>query len=392
MAAFTTSHLPPETELVLLLCRIPIADDSLDRILSLFAHRLDWDAVLRRAAGWEVEAVVCLNLRTLCDAAIPASVLRMAADREREIRALTLARTLVTVSLSDQFQRAGIETLVMKGPAIGVAAYGDPSLRPFADMDLLVRRDDLPAARELLLSLGYRPEYAMAHEPSLVAGQHALEFSDSRTKVELHWALLERHLRLEISTSDLWSASRWIPCAGGAIRVLAPEYLFLFLCAHGAKHEWERLRWICDVAHLMRKLEPDTVRTVLRLAARTHSKRLLALALRLAHDILGVRQFQFSEEALVPESDTRRLMETVRGRLRLDVNAVFAPDIFSRRPPGLAPLVFWAKTRERVVDRVACVAQVLFVPTIADEGPPALRWARRPLRLAARVLRGSATA
>jgi hypothetical protein len=383
-----TSHLPPETELVMLLCRSPIADDTRDRILALLARQVDWNGFLRHTAGWEVEAIVCSNLRGQFAEAIPPTAVRAVAERERESRARTLARSLVTVSLAAKFERHGIATLVLKGPAVGVAVYGDPSLRPFADIDLLVKREDLPAARDLLLSLGYRPEYASSHEPSLIGDQHALEFSDSRTKVELHWALLERHLRLEISAKELWSAALRVPCTGGSIRVLAPEHLFLFLCAHGAKHEWERPRWICDVAQLLQRLEPDTAARILDIAARTHSRRLVALALRLARDILGVALFPFREEALVPESDTRRLVEVVRQRARLtDAHSRSAPDMFSRLDPGLGPLVFWARTRERVVDRIACVAHVLLVPTVADEGPHALRWARRPLRLAVRLLR-----
>src|SRR5207244_11975507 len=43
-----------------------------------------------------------------------------------------------------------------------------------------------------------------------------------------------------------------LPLGGTLVRTLSAEHLLLVLCAHGAKHCWERLGWICDVAELLR--------------------------------------------------------------------------------------------------------------------------------------------
>ena len=34
--------------------------------------------------------------------------------------------------------------------------------------------------------------------------------------------------------------------------VMAPEELLIILCVHGSKHAWERLKWVVDVAELLR--------------------------------------------------------------------------------------------------------------------------------------------
>ena len=41
----------------------------------------------------------------------------------------------------EQFARAGIQSLLVKGPLVSVLAYGDPAVRSYVDLDLLVRRE-----------------------------------------------------------------------------------------------------------------------------------------------------------------------------------------------------------------------------------------------------------
>ena len=389
-----TTHLPTETELVLLLCRTPIAARATVRVSALLAQPVDWDALFHRAAVWELEAVVFSNLRCVFGEAIPLKVLELVTDLERQSRAHTLARTLVTVDLAAKFDAHGIDSLVLKGPAVGVAAYGDPSLRSFDDIDLLVRRQDLERARDLLTTIGYARQYEPSHESFLIDQHHALEFSNSRTRVELHSALLERYLRLTIPENDLWNGDLRIQCAGGTLRVLAQHHLFLFLCAHGAKHEWERPRWIRDIAQLLQMLDAAAAARILDLAERTHAKRLVALGLRLARDMFDADISLFPDSRLVPESGTRRLVDLVLGRAGLVEAAPSrtASGRLLRHDPNIGPLIFWAAARERNIDKIACIARVLLVPTLSDEGPRALRWASRPLRLAARFFRRSARA
>jgi len=388
-----TAYLTPETELVLSLCRTSISAKAAARVRTLLAQPMDWDALLRRAEGWELEAVVFSNLRSVFGEAIPPEVLETVTDLERQSRARTLARTLITVDLASKFEAQGIDTIVLKGPAIGATAYGDPSLRSFEDIDLLVRRRDMERARAMVMTIGYKRQYEPSHESFLIDQHHALEFSDSRTRVELHSALVERYLRLKIHESDLWSGSLRVQCAGGSLRVLAQHHLFLFLCAHGAKHEWERPRWIRDIAQLVSKLDSAGAGEILELAERTHALRLVSLGVRLASAMFNADVSAFPGERLVPGADTRALVELVMARAGLLKAAPHGVSTrIARYDPNIGPLIFWVAARERPIDKIACVAHVLLVPTVSDDGPRALRWASRPIRLAARLFWGVARA
>jgi putative nucleotidyltransferase-like protein len=63
--------------------------------------------------------------------------------------------------LADAFDDAGIEYAVLKGPALAHTVYREPCLRPFGDLDLLVRSEDYDGASALLTRIGHarsRPE------------------------------------------------------------------------------------------------------------------------------------------------------------------------------------------------------------------------------------------
>ncbi|HYN80874.1 MAG TPA: nucleotidyltransferase family protein [Gemmatimonadaceae bacterium] len=379
----------PETALVIALSRIPIRDAARQRVHRLVGEGIDWEAVLTLATQWQVEPAVFGNLGSELLEAMPAAVLSRAAELEKLSRAYAISRTLILTQLVKSLDRAGVPSIVLKGPAVAIAAYDDYSRRTFADADLLVRRRDLIRARDLVLSRGYSARYRPERENGLIAGQHALEFSDSRTSVELHWTLLSRHLRFNLDVDDLWSHAVVTPCMDSQMRVLAPEHLFLYLCAHGAKHEWRIFRWVCDIAQLADRLTPTQAERVMGLANDAHAKRLLALGLRLVREMFGEEGSPFPPAAFGSERETARLVALVRARLTSE--AVASSGLVPRRMAHIhhymEPLAFWLLSRERMSDRLACSAQFFFVPAAGDSSRGQLQRVFRPVRLAAKAIR-----
>lgn len=386
----------PVEDLVLALTRTPFREDRLHAIRAavnemtawdaFFSQAVAWDAFFLQAAAWEVEPVVMSNLRTHFSDTLAEPILKRAAVREQHARAEALSRTLVLVDLANRFTYRRIDLIILKGPAVAVAAYGNPSLRTFADIDLLVRKQDLTSARDLLLALGYTRDYSPSSEQQLISDQHALEFSRENIKVELHWALLEKHLRFDISEAELWSTSRLVPCAGAELRVLGPAHLFMFLCAHGTKHEWERIRWICDIVQLSERLDSGEADAVLALAERANAKRILELALRVARDVIGEINGPFVSRVPFSDPKAAQLAAHVLMRLGLTEKRDSRADWTARLDFRLRPLIFWARSRERRIDQVATVARVFFIPTENDSGAGLFAWISRPLRLGRRAL------
>ena len=377
----------PESELLLILCRTPLSSAAQDRVVEALAGPIDWDSFFQLAKQWELEPVAFSNLRLRFCEAIPAEVLSRAALRERETRGIALARSLLAVEIVRQLERSGIRSIVLKGPAVGLTAYGDPSMRTFSDVDLLIEVHNLAAARASLVAAGYSPDYDIAAEPALIRNGHALEFAGTGTKVELHGSLVSRHLRVDFDSLEPWKHSMPVRIAGAHVNVLAPHLQFLFLCAHGAKHEWERMRWLCDIAQLAARLDRDTATAVMAAAGRTHTRRIVALAFRLVRDVWGAVASPFLADMAGSPHETDRLATHAMQRLGLSDQPVPSPAPWlTRLDARLGPLVFWLHSRERRADRIACLATVLYVPTEKDRGAGALAWLARPLRIAARAV------
>lgn len=376
---------PNETKLIALLSSPRLRPEVLDRIRALLKQSLDWERVLDTAVAWEVEAVALSNLRTQFSDAVPAEILAEASDRERTVRALSLARGLATLDLVQDLSNAGIQAIVLKGAALAITAYEDVSMRSYGDIDLLLHRADLPRARALLVSRGYTPDYDPSSEDDLIHAQHALELSTAHYKVELHWSLLSKSLRLDLFDSEIWREAVTLEFAGGALRSLPRPHLFLFLCAHGTKHKWMNPRWICDVASLIDRMSESDVADVVSLAERSHSRRLLAIGVRVAHDILGINIGRF-EANLEREHTARPLVEGVRRRLAMAGRpGNHRVGLSDRIHPGLSQALYWASARERFIDRLSSVSRMILVPTHDDKAPGPIKWLARPIRLATQL-------
>ncbi len=361
----------PEAELVLLLCRIPIRVESTRLIRALLKRSLEWEAVFSIAQAWEVEPVVFMNLRSLGGEALSGEIHRQLAIREQASRALALGATLRALELIRQVESPVRRVLLLKGPALAVAGYGDPSLRTSADIDLLVRRADLASAGDKLVAIGYKRDYPLIDERMLIKNQHALEFSRPGSKVELHWTLLSRHLHLNIDVDELWTSKQAIELGGVTIEAIAAQHLFFYICAHGAKHEWARLRWICDIAQFGERLSHGEVESVLTLATRLHAKRLVLLALVLARDIAGADISRFDIGSLGEEKHVQAAVSHVRQGLGLEAQSFVGVSRIVR-DERLRTLLFWARARERLRDRAASFTIML----LSSQQQKALRWSR----------------
>jgi hypothetical protein len=133
----------------------------------------------------------------------------------------------------------GIEILVLKGPALAESVYPHPALRPFGDLDLLVRPADRLRMDAVLRALGHRR----------VADEHSWEFDvafDGATvyeaptgvRVDLHWSLLTepRFTWNDPAQADVWERAVPLTLAETPARGLGPEDLVLHLAAHLAVH------------------------------------------------------------------------------------------------------------------------------------------------------------
>lgn len=402
-------HRAPRTghEIDLLLCcaRTDVGPTALQRAASLLARPIDWDVVVRLARRHRIVPLLHLNLDRLQWMAVPADVRSElhAARQANAANCLQLAGELVR--LLNVFGQAGIVAIPFKGVTLAARTYGDVALREAGDIDLLVRREDIARAVDLLESTGLRPAFPTSTSREarylrnlnrsrradylLSHSEHHFVSDDGRLNVDLHWAIALREFSLPLDMRGLWERVTRQRLAGREMPALCDEDLLLALCVNGAKDCWERLDRVCDVAELVRAAPQLDWDRLFDLSRRAGAQRMLRLGLSLARDLLDA-DLGPQVAGFVPQD---RRVASLAGGIRERMFDVSRPPSDLRSTRAL----FHLKLRERWRDRAQyCLAQLR--PGVGDwaavrlpRGLEFLYYVSRPLRLAARyVLRRQA--
>ncbi len=189
------------------------------------------------------------------------------------------ARTLeVLEGLGEAFAEAGLRAIVLKGAALLAGHYRQHlGRRPVSDIDLLVRRRELPAVAEVFSRLGLRPL--------------ATRWRGDGIEIDLHTDLVRSELighrqsAYGFDREQVWNRSGPCLAGGPALSVLPPELQILHLAVHGVKHAFGRWIWLVDLAGLLAAARPEVLT---KAASSVRAERALAYCILLLNRELGV--------------------------------------------------------------------------------------------------------
>jgi Uncharacterised nucleotidyltransferase len=294
-----------EVELLLYCSRTHPDAVQLQRIQTLVQQPLDWTYLLERATYHSVLPLLAgvaspvenRQLQHLKSHTIPSTVIEQLRSNFNENFQRNLRLTSELVKLSRLFEDRSIPMLSFKGPVLAQIAYGNLALRQFLDLDILVTEADVIPASQLLVSQGFEPQFTLTdRQQTVYAGlrnEHTFWHEEKQLCVDLHWAVIPKHYSFTPDPQILWSKIDLINFGLQSVATFTPEHLLLFLCAHGAKHNWSRLYWICDIAELLRTHQDLDWETINSLAGKFGTQRMLYLGLYLAHQFLDATLPEF---------------------------------------------------------------------------------------------------
>ena len=195
------------------------------------------------------------NLSRLAPDDVPKTTLDQLKAASNAIACRNLSLTGELLKLLNLFRERGIRALPLKGPALAAAAYGNLSLRQFCDLDILVPKEDMLKAKEVLTLHGYHPKLDLTagEEAAYLKSHHDYKFvrAQDSVVVEIQWGVTQWSFAFPFDFEDAWKHRQVISVAGASVLNIAPEILLLMLCVHGTKHRWEQLKWICDIAEMV---------------------------------------------------------------------------------------------------------------------------------------------
>ena len=370
-------------------CAFGPRDKVQSGVRSRLAAVSDWPEVLRLAEHHGVTPLVYQALRDAADA-VPAGVLDDLRRRYEHNARRNLMFTAELFRIIDRLEANGLTAIPYKGPALAETAYGDLALREFSDLDLLVRRRDVPRAKEAVKELGYTPahRFTQVEERAYLESGYEFVFDGpaGRNLLEIQWAILPRFYAVDFDLEGSFDRASVANVGGKQMRTLSPEDLLLSLCVHAAKHAWIRLCWLRDIASVVETLPLQWDRVVNQATA-LGVRRIFEISLLLANRWLG---------AAVPDWIVANAADDRTIGMRCEEIAKHIGNAEEYRTESFRYFRLIARLRERFSDRWRFGLRLAFTPSLGEWALVKLPEPLFPLyrlirvfRLAGRVLASS---
>jgi hypothetical protein len=280
-----------ETRLLLDCARASIDPETADRIRAGVGAGLNWNRLIALAQRHRLAPLLYAHLNQCCADSVPAETLARLRDHSQRNTAFVLLLTGELVRLLKILEANGITAIPFKGPAVALKLYGNIARRQFADIDILVRPRDVWEAGRLIEAEGFEPVMPIpdAMRARLLRHSYVQMFhrGASRTLVELHWDIAERHWAIRFDADAMWRRLEPMALPGATASVPCAEDLLLLLCVHNVRHDADNLEGMCSIAELMRTPGLDWAR-VWRQSEEMHCRRILEFGLLLAHGLFDV--------------------------------------------------------------------------------------------------------
>jgi hypothetical protein len=383
----TTDGSGPPTEWLALLACATLRPSS-DRLSTLIRDSFNWPLFLQSAEDHGLALLVAECVKNLDRSMVPPEALIKLQQSQRTHAVFALQLTAELFRVLERFAASRIDVLLTKGPALSVRCYGKPDMRQYGDIDLVVRDADIRRATEAMTDLAYEPRVPLkAIDAKKSPGEYAFRKSGTNVLVEFHTERTFRYHPRRLPIENLFQRRAFVTIDGRAVPALSLEDELVLICVHGAKHFWERLMWIADVAALISARQgPDWTRAIAA-ACEVGAERILHLGMKLASDVLGADLPAQLKPIIQSDRGVAKLAARIKHRLA------------SREPREIGVLeraVFRMKMRGGLFAGATYLLRLSLSPTEEDWTPgqegnrsALMEAVGRPLRLAKKHSRRS---
>ena len=214
----------------------------------------------------------------------------MLADRCRKNALRSLDQLQELIRITRDFQQAGIPVVVLKGPQLARMVHGREALKESVDLDLLLVHDtDLERAHFLLTGAGYTQSNLNAHPGKLsrkifLIAKREVHFFNPRNKshIDLHARAGANTYLTDGLFSHVFDDLETFDLDGQPVTIFAREQYLVYLCYHGALHQFSRLGWLMDIrAFVLAYQDVMDYEKTISLARKSKSETCLLLAFSL---------------------------------------------------------------------------------------------------------------
>lgn len=194
------------------------------------------------------------------------------------------------IRLTKAFNAKSIEHIFLKGPCLSHILYGNPSFRHAGDVDVIIPGHNVKEAMGVVEKSGYRQVQSSAELTGRTlpifkkAYHHMAYMNERKASVELHWDFSPFKHEFPLSFDEAYSHRRYLKLNGVDVPFPGECHTLLYLFYHGAKHQWQRVFWLKDLADYIQTVPERNLRTVWKTACEYRMQSTLIEGLSLAHD------------------------------------------------------------------------------------------------------------
>lgn len=218
-------------------------------------------------------------------------------DRMTRQAARSLRQLNELISVCNQLNNRNLPYAIIKGPHLARMLYGNSAIKVSVDLDILmVNPEDLFGFHAVFINAGYN-----CHEQKLLTGSWKQKLFIS-AKREVHYfnpiarCAVDLHVKPFANTilthkryRNFFSDLERVPFEGITVPVLPDEKYFVYLCHHGACHQFARLGWLLDIRNFYnQQKEILAMDKILSVAGFMNTKRSVTLAFYLLEALFDV--------------------------------------------------------------------------------------------------------
>jgi hypothetical protein len=258
----------PEFELLARCVRPDGAVATGERLDAVLARDPDWDRVLELGRRHGVTPLLNRGVQELdaseAEIGVPERVRSALTERTRSTAMRNIRFASELRELLEAFEERGVRALPFKGPVLEAFAHGEIGMRAYGDLDVLVPREDVTAAVDVVEAAGYEWVDAPRLDDAAILGGPftkplvaEYELQRDRTNVEVRWRIGDADQPFAPDVETCWERRETVAVAGYDVPALAPEDRLRMLAFHGTKHKWHLLKWACDFVAALAATDVD---------------------------------------------------------------------------------------------------------------------------------------
>lgn len=254
-------RISPEAELILIIAKEIVDNTKAGEIKDLInVQAIDWQRFKELVSYHELTPFACISLKRY-NVSLTSHLTEFLKQSYYRCLVRSLRLWQEFIEIINIFEREKIILLPIKGISLLEDIYTNQLLRSMADIDILVREEDLLVSERILKGMGYIKELSGLKEEYWRQKQCHITFRKNGPKasalVDLHWAIDFKRNQREI-LPHLWQRIREVKVQGRKVKLLSPEDAIFSLALHSRRFgKMLCLKYICDMGLLLNKYAAD---------------------------------------------------------------------------------------------------------------------------------------